>query len=146
MGRDMASKHRVLITEDDEPIRRALVDKFTKEGYEALGAEDGEKGLATALAEHPMVILLDLLMPRMDGMTMLKRLREDDWGKDVPVIILTNSSSGDDVGEALKYGVYDFLVKTDWRLEDVVERVKARIAKKEAEEEAEEREKQQGTH
>lgn len=139
----MAKKHSVLITEDDEPIRRALVDKFTKEGYEALGAEDGEKGLAMALDQHPMVILLDLLMPRMDGMTMLKRLREDEWGKDVPVIILSNSSSGDDVGEALKYGVYDFLVKTDWRLEDVVERVKAKIAKKEAAEKEEENEQEQ---
>lgn len=139
----MGHKHRILIVEDDESIRGALVDKFTVEGYEALGAEDGEKGLATAFAQHPLVILLDILMPRMDGMTMLKRLRDDAWGKDVPVIILTNLNGGDDVGEALKYGVYDFMVKVDWRLDDVVERVKARIAKKEAEAEAEEQERKE---
>ena len=58
---------------------------------------------------------------------MLKALRQDAWGREVPVMILTNVSNGDDVGEAMKYGVYDFLVKTDWRLEDVVERVKTRL-------------------
>lgn len=125
--------HSVLIVEDDAPIRRALVDKFTKEGYTATGAEDGEQGLAMAREGHPDAIVLDLLMPKMDGLTMLKHLREDAWGQEVPVLILTNSNTGEDVQEALKLGVFDFLVKADWRIEDVVERVRTRIAKHEYE-------------
>lgn len=63
----------------------------------------------------------------MDGMTMLKRLREDEWGKNVPVIILTNLVEGEKVSKALEKGVYDFLIKTDWELEDVVKRVREKL-------------------
>lgn len=119
----------ILVVDDDDTIRRVLSDKFEAEKFDILTASNGEEGLSTALAKHPNMVLLDLVMPVMDGMSMLKALRQDSWGKDVPVMILTNVNNGDDVGEALKYNVYDFLVKTDWRLEDVVERVKARLKK-----------------
>ncbi len=127
----MAQSLVVLIVEDDSAIRRALIDKFTVDGCKALGAENGQEGLDVATKEHPDAIVLDLLMPKMDGMSMLRQLREDSWGKDVPVLILTNSNSGGDVEEALKLGVYDFLVKADWRIEDVVERVRTRVRKQE---------------
>ncbi len=117
----------ILVVDDDETIRRVLTDKFEGEKFNVLTADNGEVGLSLALAKHPNIVLLDLVMSRMDGMGMLKALRQDGWGKEVPVMILTNVSNGDEVGEALKYNVYDFLVKTDWSLEDVVERVKMRL-------------------
>src|SRR3990167_5583916 len=111
----MSNKKRILITEDDSALRRALVDTFTAEGYDVSEADNGQTGLEVAVRVHPDVILLDLVMPVMDGLAMLNLLRADEWGKDVPVLILTNSSQGDDIEKALALGVHDFLVKTDWQ-------------------------------
>ena len=115
---------RVLIVEDEPPELRALVDKFSREGFEALEAKNGEEGLNLALETHPDLILLDIVMPKMDGLTMLKKLREDEWGRGVPVIVLTNLSDGDKARDAIYHGVYDYLVKADWKLEDVIKKVK----------------------
>jgi len=121
------SNKKILIVEDEEPILRALVDKFTREGFETLEARNGEEGLEIALREHPDLILLDIIMPKMDGMTMLHKLREDTWGEQVPVIILTNLSEAEKMKEAMEAGVFDFLVKTNWRLEDVVKKVREKL-------------------
>lgn len=75
-----AKEHTILIVEDDVPELNALRDKFTHEGFSILEAKNGEEGLATALREHPDLILLDIIMPVMDGMTMLVNLRKDPWG------------------------------------------------------------------
>lgn len=117
----------ILIVEDNEALLGALVDKFVAEKFVILEARNGEEGLEVAIKKHPDLILSDIIMPRMDGMTMLKRLREDKWGKDVPVIILTNLSEPDKVAEAYDRGAYEFLVKSEWTLEDLVRRVKARL-------------------
>lgn len=120
-------RKRILIVDDEAPMLQALVGKFTREGFEVLQATNGEEGLAQALGKQPDMILLDIIMPRMDGMTMLKKLREDPVGKEIPVIILTNLSDAKKVVEAMQNGVYDFLIKTDWKLESVVEKVKNRL-------------------
>lgn len=118
---------KILIVEDEEAELRALKDKFQGEGFECLEAKDGREGLRVAVTSHPDLILLDLILPEMDGITMLKKLREDEWGKDVPVIILTNLSDDKTITEAIRSGIYSYLVKTDWRLEDVVKKVKAKL-------------------
>lgn len=92
----MENKKLILITEDDKSLRGAMVVKLINEGYSILEAIDGEEGLNMSLKEHPDLILLDLLMPKLDGMSMLRKLRADEWGKTVPVFILTNLSSGDE--------------------------------------------------
>lgn len=92
-----------------------------------LEAKNGEEGLEVALREHPDLILLDIIMPVMDGMTMLARLREDLWGKDAKVIMLTNLSDNEKVAETIAHGTYDYLVKSDWKLEDVVKKVRERL-------------------
>ncbi|MEX0917607.1 MAG: response regulator [Candidatus Paceibacterota bacterium] len=117
----------VLIIEDDQALLKALVEKFTHEGFVVLEAHDGEEGLAKALEEHPAVILLDIVMPKMDGITMLGKLREDVWGKEAKVILLTNLSTADRVSEAVQLGSYEYLVKTDWKIEDVVKKVREKI-------------------
>ncbi len=122
---------KILIVEDELSARKALVEKFHSEGFEVAIAFDGEEGLEQSNRIHPDLILLDLVMPKMDGMTMLKKLRESgEWGKQVPVIILTNLSSDDDgrISDVAELLPTYYLVKTDWRLSDVVEKVKGRLS------------------
>lgn len=71
---------RILIVEDEIPMLKALVDKFSRAGFETLEAKNGIEGLAVALKEHPDLVLLDLVMPKMDGVKMMEKLREDSWG------------------------------------------------------------------
>ena len=123
----MTDKKIILIVEDERPLREALRDKLTREGFSTLEAKNGEEGLDVALREHPELILLDIVMPVMDGMTMLKQLRENAWGKNVKIIILTNLSDIEKIADSVKNEVYDYLVKTDWKLEDVVTKVRERL-------------------
>jgi len=115
-------KKTILIVEDEVSVLKALSDKLTREGFAALSAKNGEEGLEVALRERPDLILLDIVLPVMDGMTMLGKIRDDSWGKDVKVIILTNLSE-----VALPKCSYDYLVKSDWKIEDVVARVRERL-------------------
>ena len=113
---------------DDRPEANVLVDKFTQEGFLVSTAENGKKGLERALLDHPDLILLDIIMPEMDGLSMLNELRKDEWGKAVPVIILTNLNPDDEI--VRQKGVMDFsyfLIKSNWKLDDVVSAVKKEL-------------------
>lgn len=123
---------KILIVEDEEIMLKALVEKFSSEGFEVVQAIDGEEGLKKALHEKPDIILLDILLPKMDGMAVLKKLREDAWGKYAKVILLTNVSDAETVALGAEFGagegeVYEYLVKTDWTLDEVVQKVKNRL-------------------
>lgn len=120
----MQQQKTILIIEDEVSQRKALTEKLTREGFRILQAGDGEEGLMIAKRDHPNLILLDIIMPVMDGITMLKKLREDDWGKDAKVMILTNLSEVEKVSEAMTQGSYNYLVKSDWKLEDVAAKAK----------------------
>ena len=122
---------KILIVEDDEAILKSLVFQFKKNEFRVFEGKDGEEGLRIARLEKPDVILLDIMMPKMDGMAMLKELRQaDQYGQEVPIILLTNLSDTDKVAEAVNLGVYDYLVKSDWNLEDVVKTVKGKLGLK----------------
>lgn len=121
-------KKNILVIEDDRDMQMTLREALEREGYQTRGAQDGEEGLDVALSYHPELIILDLIMPKMDGIEMLKRLRGDAWGKTVPVVILTNKSGADDAAEALENDVYQFLVKANWGIDEVVKQVKYRLA------------------
>jgi CheY-like chemotaxis protein len=124
----MAKKRIILIAEDEMAMMDALQRKFKKEGIEVLAVSDGEQALETALKQKPDLCLLDIVMPKMDGLRVAEKIREDKkWGQDVPIVILTNLSDPSDVSRAASFGVYDFLVKTDWRLDDVVEFIKGKL-------------------
>lgn len=124
----MENKKKILIVEDETSLRNALRDKLGLEGFIVLEAKNGEEGLDVALRDHPDLILLDIIMPKMDGLTMLKKLREDVWGKNTKVILLTNLSDNEKVSEALLQGSYDYLVKSDWKIGDVVAKIRARLS------------------
>jgi DNA-binding response OmpR family regulator len=118
---------KILIVEDEAPMRRAVKDKFSREGFTVFEARNGKEGLDAALKEHPDLILLDVLMPIMDGLEMLQHVRADEWGKNVPIVLLTNFSDIDKIAKALEDGASDFLVKSEWKLEDVVLKVKEKL-------------------
>lgn len=99
---------KILIIEDEQVIRDVLVKTFTHEWFSVLEAADGEVGLSVAEKELPDIILLDIILPKMHGLAVLSRLRESEWGKNIPVIILTNLSDSASVADALVGGVYEF--------------------------------------
>ncbi len=110
----------ILVAEDEQAMLRTLSQKIENAGYKVLGASDGEEAINLAMEHKPNLVLLDILMPKIDGLSAMKKIREDEsWGKYVPIIILTNLSDSASMEEAGKLNV-DFLVKTDWRLDDIV--------------------------
>ncbi len=126
-----SSKKTILLVEDEASQRKALAEKFTREGFSVLEAKDGVEGLAVALKAQPDLILLDIVMPKMDGMTMLKKLRQKNaWGKTVPVILLTNlSADSEDINKGIAENepAY-YLVKSDWSINDVVAKARERLS------------------
>lgn len=122
--------YKIVIAEDDALLLRSLKDRFTEEGFIVFGAQNGLEAIKLSFENHPDIILLDIVMPIMDGMTVLKRLREDPWGKNVSIILLTNLSDSEKVAEAVSEGVYDFLIKIDWKLDDLVKKVRTQLKPK----------------
>jgi DNA-binding response OmpR family regulator len=121
---------KILIVEDDTSLQKVLMTKFKKENFSVLIAHDGVEGLELAKKDIPDIILLDIIMPKMDGLTMLSLLRREEWGKNIPVIMLSNLSDSAKVSQATKDGVCDFLIKSDWHLDDVVMKVRERLGDK----------------
>ena len=122
----MNTRQTILVVEDDKSLRDALVEKLAHEGYRALEAVDGEEGFKSALTHTPALILLDILMPKKDGLTMLKELRAaSDYGKSVPIIILTNLSADSEktVSAVLETEPSYYLVKSDWKIQEIVDKV-----------------------
>ena len=123
----MKSNKKILVVEDEAPLLNVIADKLTSVGYSVIKAADGQQGLDLALSEQPDLILLDIIMPVMDGITMLKNLRQNDIGKDIEVVLLTNSNEYKMLAEALEQGARDYLVKSDWNLDDIVKLVDSKL-------------------
>ncbi|MFA7245264.1 MAG: response regulator [Candidatus Magasanikbacteria bacterium] len=122
------SNKKILIIEDETSLAKALDEKFTHESFDVLLCNNGEDGLSLALKEKPDLILLDIMMPKMDGLTLLKNLRKDNtFGKNAKVIILTNSYDIDKVGEATKSGVFDYFIKSDTKISEILDKVKEKL-------------------
>ncbi|MCX6761756.1 MAG: response regulator [Candidatus Moranbacteria bacterium] len=121
----MKKQKTILIVEDEKSIRGAIVGVFTRKNFLPLEAKSGKEGVNIALSKHPDLILLDLIMPGMDGMTALKKIRQDIWGEKVPVIILTNLSATSEklVEDMVTHKPLHYLVKSDWKLHDVVKKI-----------------------
>lgn len=118
------AKKKVLVIDDDENLTSVLVDKLNFSGFDASFASDGAKGLAKALEIRPDLILLDVKMPNMSGWETLEKLRVDAWGEKVKVIMLTSLDSPETVAHAMEEGSTTFIVKTNYTLDQVVEKVR----------------------
>lgn len=118
---------KILIVEDEITLLKALAEKLIEAGFKVIEAEDGKQGLESALKEQPDLILLDIILPRMDGLTVLHKLQANAQTKKIPVIILTNLIDSDHLSEQVRQGGHDYLVKTDWKLAEVIHKVKERL-------------------
>lgn len=123
----MTQHKKILIVEDEAPQLKALRDKMKNEGFSVITAVNGVEGLRLAEEESPDIILLDIVMPQMDGLTMLHSLRDSEWGKHIPIIILTNLSEAATALEGEE--VEDYLVKANWKMSELVDRIREVLAK-----------------
>ena|SRR3989344_3428264 len=114
----------VLIIEDETPMRVALWEKLSGMGINVLEADEGVAGLKKALELHPDLTMLDIILPKMSGITVLENLRKDTWGKDAKVVILTLLSDSEIIGKCKELGVSEFMVKSEWKIDEVAKRVK----------------------
>ena len=116
---------KLLIIEDEEIMRKILAERFIKDGFEVVLARDGQIGLEQAFAVQPDFILLDIIMPKMDGMEVLAKIRADGaWGQQVPIMILTNLSIDAEVIKKMEqYKFVHHMVKTDWTLDQIADKV-----------------------
>ena len=116
---------KILVIEDERPLQGAMVDTLKQHRFAVVTADDGKDGLDVALKEHPDLILLDILMPKMDGLSLLEKLRSDTWGHDVPVIILTNLNPDADqtIRTILDHKPAFYLIKSNVTLEAIVSKI-----------------------
>ncbi len=117
-------KINVLIVEDDSFLANIYKTKFEMEGFKISVSENGEVALADVKKKKPAIILLDILLPKLDGFAVLSKLKEDKDTKDIPVILLTNLGQKDDVQKGLDMGAVDYLIKAHFKPSEVVEKVK----------------------
>lgn len=131
MKKKKPSKQTILTVEDDATLLKVMANALADEGFEVIKAEDGQDGLEKALKHHPDMILLDIMMPVMDGMTMLKKLRKDDWGKSVYVMILTNADPSPDlISEASRAPyVSSYYMKSQYGVREIIEMAKEKLKK-----------------
>ena len=116
---------KILIAEDDGSLLSALQERFMDEGFSVVAVRDGEEGLAAVEKEKPDLLLLDIRMPKMDGITMVRELKKN--GIDLPIIFLTNLDDIKHISDAMAASKSDYLIKSDWNLDDVVKRVKVKL-------------------
>ncbi|OGH88556.1 MAG: hypothetical protein A2537_00265 [Candidatus Magasanikbacteria bacterium RIFOXYD2_FULL_36_9] len=119
--------NKILIIENEPATRRILSDKLKLENFLISESSNGLDGLEKALTEHPDLIILDLFMPKMKGMEVLKNLHADDWGKLVPIIILTNQNDDPHILEAIKDKNCEYLLKTSHNLASIVKKIKHKL-------------------
>ncbi len=98
-------------------------------GFEVLEAKDGEEGLEQCLKHHPDIVLLDIMMPMMNGIDMLKRLREDAWGRTAQVIMLTVLENAEPVADAMEGGSFTYMIKTKVNADQIAAKVKEMLDK-----------------
>ena len=116
---------KMLIIEDEDPLAQIVQDEFLGAGFSVSRGRDGEEGLRMALEGHPDIILLDIIIPKFDGFEVLKRLRDDSWGKSVKVILLTNLGLDEKMTKAITmYKPSAYIVKTDMQLEELIQKTK----------------------
>ncbi len=120
---------KILFIEDESALQKTFRDILEREGYEMISALDGESGLRLAKTQKPDLILLDLILPKKDGFDVLKELKENEATKEIPVIVLTNLEEIESIEKAIELGATTYLVKAQYTLEEVIQKVKKALEK-----------------
>lgn len=118
---------KILIIEDDKFVRELISQKLVEEKFEVYEVEDGEEGLKKAETEKPDLILLDLILPEIDGFEVLSKLKENSTLASIPVIILSNLGQKEDVDKGIKLGAVDYLIKAYFTPKEIIEKVRAAL-------------------
>jgi two-component system, OmpR family, alkaline phosphatase synthesis response regulator PhoP len=118
------AKKKILIIEDEATLHKSLADFLEAEDFEVAGAFDGEKGVEMAKSGQPDLILLDIVLPKKDGYEVLDDLKKDENTKKIPIILLTNLESTENIQKAFEKGINTYLVKSDYKLEDISRKIK----------------------
>jgi DNA-binding response OmpR family regulator len=121
---DETNKKKIVLVEDDSFLAGMYVSKLNLEDFEVTLAENGEDGLKLATEKMPALILLDILLPRMDGFEVLKKLKQNPSTADIPVILLTNLGQKKDVDRGLALGAEDYLIKAHFMPNEVIAKIK----------------------
>lgn len=120
---------KIVFVEDETALQKMLSAALKEAGYDVITAADGEAGLAAVRSEKPDLVLLDLILPRMDGFTVLSEIKKDETTAHIPVIVLTNLESAEDVGKVIALGATTYLVKANYDLPDIVLKIKEVLGK-----------------
>lgn len=123
----MGDQKKILIVEDDDAVRKILVAELEKSGVIVSEANNGEVAVEMALSKKPDLIILDVIMPKMHGIDMLRELEKDEWGRQVKVLLLTNFADDPRVLEAVKQERCDLLSKADTNLSKILAVVKKKL-------------------
>ncbi|MFA6553375.1 MAG: response regulator [Patescibacteria group bacterium] len=123
------TKKSILIIEDETPLMEALTDKIEQAGFTVVQAKNGDDGLTQALENKPDLILLDILLPKKDGLQVLTELRQNVWGKTAKVIMLTNVDDWTHTKKAVALDVQDYLVKSNMKLTEIVKVIHNKLSK-----------------
>jgi CheY-like chemotaxis protein len=119
---------RILLVEDDRFLRRACEASLRQRGYTVTTAADGEEGLRMAKSERPDLVLLDMLMPKLSGLDVLRALRGEEATLALPIVILSNSSREQDVQEVTRLGISGYFVKSNLSLQELGEKIDRLLA------------------
>ena len=114
------NENTILIVDDELPLRQVLQDKFQREGFSVITASNGQEGFEKAKQQKPNIILMDIMMPLVNGFSMINLLRKEPDTKNIPVVVLTNFSEY----QQKLAPVQDFLLKNEWKMEHLVEHIK----------------------
>ena len=115
---------KILFIEDEPSLQKTVGDILKQEGFSILQATDGEDGVRVAKLEKPNLILLDLILPKIDGFDVIKELKKDPETKDLKIIVLTNLQSSGDIEKAIELGATTYLVKANYDLDEIVYKIK----------------------
>lgn len=117
----------ILIIEDDKFLRELIARKLTNEDFEVSEAVDGEEGIKKIKEEKPDLVLLDLILPGIDGFEVLSQTKKEPTLVSIPVIILSNLGQKDDVEKGLKMGAVDYLIKAHFTPGEIIDKIKAAL-------------------
>jgi len=120
---------KILIVEDEPTLNKALSEFLTEEGFGVFSALDGQAGVDLARTKKPDLILLDIVFPKKDGFEVLNELKADEKTKKIPIILLTNLESMENIQKAFDKGATTYLVKSNYKLEEVAEKIKEVLKK-----------------
>jgi DNA-binding response OmpR family regulator len=117
--------HKILIVEDDKFVRELISQKLTEEKFEVSSAKDGEDGVVKIESEKPDLILLDLILPGIDGFEVISRVRKNPNTESIPIVILSNLGEKNDVDRGIKLGANDYMIKAHFTPKEIVEKVRS---------------------